>query len=115
MTKQVTRDLTPSPPGHPGGIALSDSEKTEAVLENLESYFQRMTDPSVPAVIEMAEVALRSYFLTPASEHKLTIPDEVQETMRGLKVGKGSGLKRYTEQGIEASFPASGIPPGPDL
>ena len=27
-----------------------------------------MTDPSVPAVIEMLDVALRTYFMTPASE-----------------------------------------------
>ena len=47
-----------------------------------------MTDSSVPAVIEVVDVALRSYFLTPASEPKLTNPDEVQETIRGLKVMK---------------------------
>jgi hypothetical protein len=50
-----------------------------------------MTDPSVPAVIEMVDVALKSYFLTPASEPKLTNPDEIQEANRGLKVGKAPG------------------------
>jgi hypothetical protein len=49
-----------------------------------------VTDPSVPAVIEMGYVALRSYFMTPASEHKLTNPEEVQEAIRGLKVSKAS-------------------------
>jgi hypothetical protein len=44
--------------------------------------------PSVPAVID---VALRSYFQTPAREHKLTNPDEVHEAIRGLKVGKAPG------------------------
>jgi hypothetical protein len=31
MTKRVIRIPPPSPPGHPGGIALSDSEKAEAL------------------------------------------------------------------------------------
>jgi hypothetical protein len=39
----------------------------------------------------MVDVALRSYFLTPASQHKLTNPDEVQEAIRGLKVSKAPG------------------------
>ena len=47
-----------------------------------------MTDPSVPTVIEMVDVALRSYFLTPASEPNLTNPDEVHEDIRGLKLNK---------------------------
>jgi hypothetical protein len=50
-----------------------------------------VTDPSVPAVIEMVDVALRSYFLTPASEPKLTSPDEIQEAIRYLKVSKSPG------------------------
>jgi len=47
-----------------------------------------VADPSVPAVIEIVDVALWSYFQTPASEPKLTNPDEVHEAIRGLKVGK---------------------------
>jgi hypothetical protein len=74
-----------------GVIALSDSEKTEALTDTLETPFQPVADPSVPAVIEMVDVALRSYFLTPANEPKLTNPDEVQETIRGHKVGKAPG------------------------
>jgi hypothetical protein len=35
----------------------------------------------------MVNVALRTYILTPASESKLSNPDEVQEATRGLKVG----------------------------
>ena len=50
-----------------------------------------MTDPSVPAVIETVDVALGSYFLSPASEPELTTPDEVQEAIRGLKVSKAPG------------------------
>ena len=50
-----------------------------------------MAHPSVPAVIEMVEVALRSYFQAPASEPKLTTPDEVHEAISGLKFGKAPG------------------------
>jgi hypothetical protein len=39
----------------------------------------------------MFDVALRSYFLTTASEPKLTNPDEVQEAIRGLKFNKAPG------------------------
>jgi len=60
----------------PGGIALSNSEKAEALADTLETQFQPVTDPSVPAVIEMFDVALRSYFLTASREPKLTNPDE---------------------------------------
>jgi hypothetical protein len=89
MTKRVMRVPTPSPPlVTPGGIALSDSEKAEALADNLETQFQPVTDPSVPAVIEMVDVALRSYFLTPANEPKLTTPEEVQEAIGGLKFSK---------------------------
>ena len=80
-----------SPCGHPGGIALPDPEKAEVLADNLETQFHPVTDPSVPAVIEMFDVALRSYFMTPGSEPKLTNPDEVQEAMKGLKVSKAQG------------------------
>ena len=80
-----------SPCGHPGGIALPDSEKAEVLADNLETQFHPVTDPSVPAVNEMVDVALRSYFMTPGSEPKLTNPDEVQEAMKGLKVSKAQG------------------------
>jgi hypothetical protein len=36
----------------------------------------------------MVDVALRSYFMTPASEPKLTNPKEVQDAIRGLDVSK---------------------------
>ena len=72
----------------PGGIALSDREKTEAFADNLEAQFQPVTDPSVPAVIDTADVALRSYLISPSSEPQLTTPDEVQEAIRGLEVSK---------------------------
>jgi len=50
------------PSGDPRGIALSDSEKAEAHSENLETQFLPVTDPSIPAVTETFDVALRSYF-----------------------------------------------------
>jgi hypothetical protein len=45
----------------------------------------------VQTVIEIAGVALRSYFLNPASEPRLTNPDEVREAIRGLEVRKAPG------------------------
>jgi len=80
-----------SPLVTPRGIALSDSEKAEALAENLEAQFHLVTDPSAPAVIENVYVALRSYLISPASEPNLTNPEEVQEAIRILKVNKVSG------------------------
>jgi hypothetical protein len=54
-----------------------------------------VTDLSVPAVIEMVDVALRSYLLTTAGEPKLTNPAEVHEAIRGLKVSKAAGQTVY--------------------
>jgi len=75
----------------PGGIALSDSEKAEALADNLETQFQPVNDPAVPAAIETVDVDLRSYFLSPASEPQLTTLDEVHEAIRGLKFSKAPG------------------------
>ena len=52
------------------------------------AQIQPVTDFSVPAFIETFDVALRSYFLSTATEPQLTTPDEVHETIRGLKVSK---------------------------
>jgi len=60
-----------------------------------------VTDPSVLAVIEMVDVALRSYFMTPASEPKLTNPEEVQEAIRGLKVSKAPGPNGITNRALK--------------
>jgi len=92
MTKRLMRVPTPSPPlVTPGGLALSDPEKAEALADNLETQFQPVADPSVPAVIEMVDVALRSYFISPASEPQFTTPEEVHTAIRGLKVSKAPG------------------------
>jgi len=50
-----------------------------------------VADPSVPAVIEIVDVAPRSYIQTAATEPKLTNPDAIHEAIRGLKVGKTPG------------------------
>jgi hypothetical protein len=75
----------------PGGIALSDSEKAESLSDNLETQFQPVTYPSVSAVIETVNVGLRSYFMAPASDPKLTNPEEIQEAISGLKFSKSPG------------------------
>jgi len=50
-----------------------------------------MTNPLVPAVNEIFDVVLRSYFLTPNSEHKVTNPECVYEAIRCLKGSKVPG------------------------
>jgi len=61
MMKRLMRVHTPpSPLVIPGGIALSDFEKAEALADSLETQFLPVTDPSVRAVTEMVGVALRS-------------------------------------------------------
>jgi hypothetical protein len=92
MTKRVMRVTTPTPPlVTPGGNALSDSEKAEAIAARLEAQFQPVADPSDPAVIETVDVALRAYSYEPASEPMLTDPAEVQHAIRGLKISKAPG------------------------
>ena len=104
----VESSYSVSPYGHHGGIALSNSEKAEALAENLETQFQPVTDPSVSAVIEMVDLRLRSYFMASASEPKLTNPEEVQITIRDLQDGKAQGpngiqnraLKQHPQQAV---------------
>jgi len=74
-----------------GGLALSDSQKAEALVGSLEAQFQPVNDPSVPAVIEVVNKEMRAYSFAPASEPKLTNSTEVQDAIRGLKVGKTPG------------------------
>jgi hypothetical protein len=74
-----------------GGTTLSDSEKPEALAANLEAQFQPVSITLDPAVIVMADMALMSYLLTPASEPKLTNHNKVQEAIRGLKVSNALG------------------------
>jgi hypothetical protein len=90
LNNEIHSNLHP-PRAATGGIAVSDFEKAETLADNLETRFQPVTNPSVPAVIEMVDVALKSYFLSPASEPQLTTPDKVQEAIRGLNVSKTPG------------------------
>jgi hypothetical protein len=126
MAKRLMRVPTSSPPGQPGGIALSDSEKAEALADTLETQFQSVADPSVPAVIEMVDVALKSYIQMPASEPKLTNPDEVYKAIKGLKVGKAPGpngipnralkhLPQRAESLLISPSPISSLPCGSTL
>jgi hypothetical protein len=73
------------------GIAVSDSEKAEALADTLETQFQPVADPSVPAVVETVDETLKSYFQAPASESKLTNPEEVYGAIRSFKVAKAPG------------------------
>jgi hypothetical protein len=92
MTRRVMRFPTPLPSLiTPGRLALSDSEKAEALADSLEAEFQPVNDPSVPAVIKVVNEAMRSYSFAPASKPKLTNTTEVQDTIRDLKVGKVPG------------------------
>jgi hypothetical protein len=70
------------------GIALWFSEKVEPTSDTLATQFQPVDDPSFPAVIEMFDMGLKSYFQAPSYEPKLTNHEEVHEPNRGLKVGK---------------------------
>jgi hypothetical protein len=66
MTRNVMRIPNLSPPlVTPEGLALSDSKKTEALAVSSEAQFQLVNDPSVPAVIEVANEALRAYSFFP--------------------------------------------------
>jgi hypothetical protein len=64
-----------------------------------------VADPSVPAVIETVDVALKSYFEAPPSEYKLTNLDGFHKAIKDLKFGMSR----------EASYSANGISPCPDL
>jgi hypothetical protein len=89
----------------PGEIALSDSEKDEALADSLEAQFQPVVDPSDPAVIETVDVALRAFTYEPASELMLTDPAEVQHAIRGLKIS----LEKTTEKKAQKKQPTENI------
>jgi hypothetical protein len=99
MTKRVMRVPTPSPPLQgPGGVALSDSEKAEALADSLEAQFQPVDDPSDAAFTEIFDVAMRAYEHAPASEPILTTLSEVLKVIEGLKVGKTPGPNGITNR-----------------
>jgi hypothetical protein len=51
MTKRGMKVSIPTPPGQPGGISLSDSEKFEALTDSLEAQFEPVTVPLDTAAI----------------------------------------------------------------
>jgi hypothetical protein len=55
----------------------------------------------IPGVVEMVDVALESYFQTPAGEPYSTIPEEVHEAMKGLKLGKTLGLNGIPNRALK--------------
>jgi hypothetical protein len=71
-----------------GGQALSDSEKAQALADNLETHFQPVDDPSEPTVIEMVNEAMRAREYTPTSEPKLTIPSDVLRPSGDLSLAR---------------------------
>jgi hypothetical protein len=70
------------------GGALSQTDKTEALADTLETQFQPVADPSFAAVIETVDMALKTYFQALANKPKLTSPDEVHDAIMSLKFGK---------------------------
>jgi hypothetical protein len=74
-----------------GRLALSDSEKAEALVDSLEAQFQPVDDPSDPAFTEMVDVAMRANQCAPARKPTLTTPSDVLEAIKGLNVGKAPG------------------------
>ena len=80
-----------SPSGHPRGKPSLRVSESQTLADNLEAQFQPVTVPSDPAVIEMFGVSLKSHIMSPASKPNLTNPEEFQEAIRGLKVGKAPG------------------------
>jgi hypothetical protein len=75
LTKRVMRVQTPWLPFLvPGGLALFDSEKAEALADSLEAQFHPVNDPSSPAVIEAVDEVMRAYKHAPASEPIVTSP-----------------------------------------
>jgi hypothetical protein len=100
MAKRVMRVPTLSPPSSPRKNRSLTLRNPKPSL-TLWRLFPPEADPSVPAVIDMVDVALRSYFQTPASEPKLTNPDEVHEAIRSLKVGKDPGPNGIPNRGLK--------------
>jgi len=61
VIRRIMRIPTPTPPlATSGGLALSDSEKAEALVDSLEDRFQPVNDPSKPAAIEVVNETVRA-------------------------------------------------------
>jgi hypothetical protein len=60
LTRRVMKVPTPSALVTPGGLAVSDSEKSEALVDSLKAPFNLAGGPSIPAVIEVVNEAMRA-------------------------------------------------------
>jgi hypothetical protein len=58
----------------------------------METQFQPVTVPLVPACIETVNVGLKFYFMAPASEPELTDSEEVQEDIWGHRFAIGVAM-----------------------
>jgi hypothetical protein len=76
-----------------------ESQKAEGLAESLE----------LPPVIEIVDGSLWSYFGTLASQHKLTNPGEVHETISVLKVGNTTGPNGISNRALK-HLPQGDIP-----
>jgi hypothetical protein len=102
MTRRMMRIPTPSAPlVTPGGPAVSDSEKAEALADSLETQFQPANDPSVPTGIEVINEAMRAYSYAPAREPQLTNPADFQAAILGLKICKAPGPDGITNRALK--------------
>lgn len=93
MTKQLMRVQDPTPPLRTAaGLALSDSDKAEALADSLEAQFQPVPiDPTRPPEVALIDETVLAYLFTPACTPKLTTPTEVCKAIKGLKAGKAPG------------------------
>ena len=93
MEDDQPRDESPYSisPWSPLGNTLSHNPRRPKASQTIWTHVQPVTDPSVPAVIKMLDVALRSYFLSPANEPQLTTHDDVHKAIRDFKVSKAPG------------------------
>ena len=90
MTQRVTRIPDQNPPLQvPGDLVYSDSEKAEALADNLDSQFQLVPAPVMQMdKAERVRDTMGSFALTLASELLLTNPKATAE----IKVGKAQIL-----------------------
>jgi hypothetical protein len=104
MKMRVMRVPTSSPPlKMPERLALSDSEKAEAVVDSLEAQFKPVDDPSEQAWTDMFGEAMRTSEHAPARELSLTTTSEVLQTNRAFQVDKFPGPNSKQEDGRKTS------------
>ena len=91
------------PPGHPGGNrSLRLWESRSPCRQSGDSVSCGERSLGLP-VIEIVDVALRSYLLTPANEPKLTNPEEVPVAIRDFKFSKAPGPNGIPNRALKHS------------